>query len=432
MSDKIILPDIGEGIDQVEISEISVSIGDKVTKDDIGLIIETEKASMEIPISVDGVIKEVLINNGDNISPGTEIFIIEKLNETEPTLNETEPTKKETLENRKVDESKTQLIDSKILETKSNNSLEKEQTKKKPVSASPSVRRFARELGCELGLISGTGAKGRITKDDVQNFIKTKLNEEKSFSPSIGFQLPSTDFSKFGDIEYQTLNKIRKISGQRLQAAWNTIPHVTQFDEADITALEKLRKLLNNSKSKSSPKMSYLPFIMKAIVKALKDFPEFNSSLNATGESLIIKKYFHIGIAVDTPNGLIVPVIRDINKKSIPEIAVELEDLSIRAKDKKIKPDELTGGCFTISSLGGISGTAFTPIVNPPEVAILGVSRTKWEPVYNGSEFKPRLILPLSLSYDHRVIDGADAARFTKLLSSLMADIEKIPGLDLY
>ncbi len=432
MSDKIILPDIGEGIDQVEISEISVSIGDKVTKDDIGLIIETEKASMEIPISVDGVIKEVLINNGDNISPGTEIFIIEKLNETEPTLNETEPTKKETLENRKVDESKTQLIDSKILETKSNNSLEKEQTKKKPVSASPSVRRFARELGCELGLISGTGAKGRITKDDVQNFIKTKLNEEKSFSPSIGFQLPSTDFSKFGDIEYQTLNKIRKISGQRLQTAWNTIPHVTQFDEADITALEKLRKLLNNSKSKSSPKMSYLPFIMKAIVKALKDFPEFNSSLNATGESLIIKKYFHIGIAVDTPNGLIVPVIRDINKKSIPEIAVELEDLSIRAKDKKIKPDELTGGCFTISSLGGISGTAFTPIVNPPEVAILGLSRTKWEPVYNGSEFKPRLILPLSLSYDHRVIDGADAARFTKLLSSLMADIEKIPGLDLY
>ena len=429
MSDKIILPDIGEGIDQVEISEISLNIGDEVSKDDIGLIVETEKASMEIPVSMDGIIKDILINNGDNISPGTEIFIIEK-------SARSQSAEKEMSEDKQIEEKKIEIEKPKTVETvpepPKNEMAPQKQIQKKSISASPSVRRFARELGCELEWVSGTGPKGRITKDDVQNFIKSRLNQPQSTGPSSAYQLPSIDFSQFGETENQPLNKIRKISGQRLQTAWNTIPHVTQFDKADITDLEKLRKLLNSSKSESSPKMSYLPFIMKAVVEALKEFPDFNSSLDASGTSLILKKYFHIGIAVDTPNGLMVPVIRDVDKKSVPEITKELGDISTRARDKKIKPDELTGGCFTISSLGGISGTAFTPIVNPPEVAILGVSRTSWEPVFDGNDFNPRLILPLSLSYDHRVIDGAVAARFTKLLSSQMADIQTIPGLDIY
>ena len=429
MSDKIILPDIGEGIDQVEISEISVNIGDEVSKDDIGLIVETEKASMEIPVSMDGTIKEILIKIGDNISPGTEIFIIEK-------SNGSQSVEKEKSEDKQIDEKKIEIEKPKAVEIipdpPKKEVAPQKQIQKKSISASPSVRRFARELGCELEWVSGTGPKGRITKDDVQNFIKSRLNQPQSTGPSSAYQLPSIDFSQFGYTENQPLNKIRKISGQRLQTAWNTIPHVTQFDKADITDLEKLRKLLNSSKSESSPKMSYLPFIMKAVVEALKEFPDFNSSLDASGTSLILKKYFHIGIAVDTPNGLMVPVIRDVDKKSVPEITKELGDISTRARDKKIKPDELTGGCFTISSLGGISGTAFTPIVNPPEVAILGVSRTSWEPVFDGNDFNPRLILPLSLSYDHRVIDGAVAARFTKLLSSQMADIQTIPGLDIY
>lgn len=425
MSEKITLPEIGEGIDQVEISEISINIGDSVNADDVGLIVETEKASMEIPVSATGIIKEILIKNGDSISPGTEIFVIEKSDSKKDNEKESVPEKPEPTQPKK------QKIEKQV-EQPAPSPASPPSAKSKSVSASPSIRRFARELGCDLNWVIGTGPKGRITKDDVQNFIKSKLNQPQSNGASVGYQMPSIDFSQFGEIETQPLNKIRKISGQRLQTAWNTIPHVTQFDKADITNLEKLRKLLNNAKSDSSPKMSYLPFIMKAVVSALMDFPDFNSSLDSTGTSLILKKYFNIGIAVDTPNGLMVPVIRNVDQKSVPEIVNELADISDRARIKKIKPDELTGGCFTISSLGGISGTGFTPIVNPPEVAILGVSRTSWEPVYNGSEFIPQLILPLSLSYDHRVIDGAIAARFTKLLSSLLMDFNTISGLDIY
>jgi len=424
MIDKIILQDIGEGIEQVEVSEISVKIGDNVSKNDIGLVVETEKASMEIPVSMNGIIKEILINNGDYISPGAEIFVIDKSNsESIPKDNrkKDEPLKKD----------KSKVLHSKKT-TPSHKSLKENIVQKKSISASPSVRRFARELGCELKWVSGTGLKGRITKDDVQNFIKSKLNNNQFSNSNLTYQMPSIDFSQFGETENHALNKIRKISGQRLQAAWNSIPHVTQFDKADITELDKLRKLLNNSKIESSPKMSYLPFIMKAVVQALKEFPDFNSSLDASGKSLILKKYFHIGIAVDTPNGLMVPVVRDVDKKSVPKITNELNDISQRARNKKLKPEELTGSCFTISSLGGINGTAFTPIVNPPEVAILGISKTNWEPVYNGNSFIPKLLLPLSLSYDHRVIDGAAAAKFTKSLSDQLSAIETIPKLDIY
>ena len=423
MSEKIILPEIGEGIDQVEISEISIKIGDLVNADDVGLIVETEKASMEIPVSASGIIKEILIKNGESIKPGTEIFIIEKSDSNskaeKPIEFEQKETKKEKVpQPKKVEPNPQQKT--------------KDTQKGKPISASPSVRRFSRELGCNLEWVSGTGPKGRITKDDIQDYIKNRLNQPQISGSTSSYQMPSIDFSQFGKIETQPLNKIRKISGQRLQTAWNTIPHVTQFDKADITNLEKLRKLLNNAKSESSPKMSYLPFIMKAAVYALKEFPDFNSSLDSTGTLLILKKYFNIGIAVDTPNGLMVPVIRNVDQKSVPEIVKELANISERARIKRIKPDELTGGCFTISSLGGISGTGFTPIVNPPEVAILGISRTTWEPVYDGQNFNPQLTLPLSLSYDHRVIDGAIAARFTKLLSSLLGEFNTIPGLDIY
>ena len=427
MSVKIILPDIGEGIDQVEISEISVNVGDQVNADDVGLIVETEKASMEIPISASGTIKEILIETGQDVSPGAEVFVIEKSDsnkeDKKDSISEKPP------ENPKPPKPEKQNIEKKAEEP---TQAPSKPTKSKSVSASPSVRKFARELGCDLNWVTGTGPKRRISKDDVQNYIKNKLNQPQSSGAQNAYQFPTIDFSKFGNIETQPLNKIRKISGTRLQSAWNSIPHVTQFDKADITDLENFRKLLNTGKSSSSPKMSYLPFIMKAVVQALSEYPDFNSSLDPTGTTLILKKYFHIGIAVDTPNGLMVPVIRNVDQKSVPEIVNELADISTRARDRKIKPDELTGGCFTISSLGGISGTAFTPIVNPPEVAILGVSRTAWEPHYDGKNFIPRLSLPLSLSYDHRVIDGATATRFTKLLSSLLGDIQTIPGLDIY
>ncbi len=437
MDKKIVLPDIGEGIDQVEISEISVKTGDKVSKDDIGLVVETEKASMEIPIPIDGIIKDILVNNQDNISPGDEIFIIEKSNNialddnNKPEVEENNPQKEELSE-------KNDFVKEEIQPAQSKQHSQKEvliTTDKIPtrqISASPSIRRFARELGCDLTLVNGSGRKGRITKNDVQRYIKSRLNQTNIPNSSNNYQYPDIDFTQFGETESLTLNKIKKISGERLQSAWNTIPHVTQFDEIDITNLDNLRKLLNHSKKSTSPKMSYLPFVMKAIVQLLKEFPQFNSSLDRSRSTLILKKYYNIGIAVDTPNGLIVPVIKNVDTKTIPYIAKELSDISARARDKKIKPDELTGGCFTISSLGGISGTAFTPIVNPPEVAILGISKTSWKPVYDGEKFQPRLILPVSLSYDHRVIDGAEAARFTKLLAELLIDIQKIQDLNIY
>ncbi|MET0094498.1 MAG: 2-oxo acid dehydrogenase subunit E2, partial [Sedimenticola sp.] len=296
--------------------------------------------------------------------------------------------------------------------------------------ASPSVRRFARELGVDLLQVRGSGSKGRVTKDDVQNFVKSVLAGGGA-APARGGALtlpaiPEVDFSAFGEIDEQPLGRIKKISGAHLSACWLNVPHVTQFDEADITDLEAFRQEQKGIAAKQDIRLTFMPFLMKACVGALQQMPEFNSSLSADGESLIYKRYFHIGIAVDTPNGLMVPVIRDVDKKGIFELAQELVEVSGRARDGKLAPADMKGGCFSISSLGGIGGTAFTPIVNAPEVAILGVSRSAMKPVWDGEAFQPRLMLPLSLSYDHRVIDGAQAARFSTLLSGLLGDLRKL------
>ena len=297
--------------------------------------------------------------------------------------------------------------------------------------ASPSVRRFARELGVDILAVKGSGTKGRVTKEDVQGFIKRALSggtaaPAQASGPMRLPGIPQVDFSKFGEIDEQPLSRIKKLSGAHLSACWLNVPHVTQHDEADITDLEAFRQEQKGVAAKQDIRLTFMPFLMKAVVGALQQIPEFNSSLSADGESLIYKRYFHIGVAVDTPNGLVVPVIRDVDKKGVFELARELVEVSGRAREGKLAPAEMQGGCFSISSLGGIGGTAFTPIVNAPEVAILGVSRSAMKPVWNGQDFDPRLMLPLSLSYDHRVIDGAQAARFTTLLSGLLGDLRRL------
>jgi pyruvate dehydrogenase E2 component (dihydrolipoamide acetyltransferase) len=296
--------------------------------------------------------------------------------------------------------------------------------------ASPAVRRFARELGVDLSLVSGSGSKGRITKEDVQGFVKKSLREGAPAAPAGGAlalpALPEVDFSKFGEIEPRPLGRIKKISGAHLHRCWLNVPHVTQFDEADITELEAFRKAQRDEAVERGVKLTLFPFLIKACVAALRQMPELNSSLAPDGEQLIYKKYYHIGVAVDTPNGLMVPVLRDVDDKGIFELARELAEVSAKAREGKLLPGDLQGGCFSISSLGGIGGTAFTPIVNAPEVAILGVSRSLTKPVWDGSAFQPRVMLPLALSYDHRVIDGAQGVRFTNYLTGLLSDIRRL------
>ncbi len=295
--------------------------------------------------------------------------------------------------------------------------------------ASPAVRRFARELGVDLALVKGTGPKGRILKEDVQAFVKGALSGGAPAAPAAGValpQVPSVDFGQFGEVEEQELSRIKKISGSRLHASWVNLPHVTQFDEADITELEAFRKSMKAEAEKREVKLTFLPFLMKACVVALQQFPQFNASLSSDGQKLILKRYYHIGVAVDTPNGLVVPVIRDVDRKGVYDLARELMEVSGRAREGKLSPADMQGGCFTISSLGGIGGTQFTPIINAPEVAILGVSRARMQPVWNGSEFEPRLVMPFSLSYDHRVIDGAEGVRFTSYLGGLLGDIRRL------
>jgi len=294
--------------------------------------------------------------------------------------------------------------------------------------ASPAIRRFARELGVDLAQVKGSGAKGRITKDDVQNYVKAALAQPRGTAGN-GLQvaaMPAIDFAQFGPVETRPLTRIRKLSGANLHRNWVSIPHVTQFEEADITEMEAFRKQLNEEYAKQGVKITPLAFLLKAVVEALQQFPEFNASLDASGENLILKKYFHIGVAVDTPDGLVVPVLRDVGCKGIVQLARELAETSARARDRKLTATDMQGGCFTISSLGGIGGTAFTPIINAPEVAILGVSRAAMKQVCRDGEFAPRLMLPLALSYDHRVIDGASAARFIVYLAQTLADIRRL------
>ena len=410
MLKEVLLPDLGEGIDSADVSEILINPGDSVSIDDIILVLESDKASMEIPAEDAGVVKEVFVNAGDEVKTGAPLISIEvssgSTEESKPEPKEEEPKK----------EDKETKIETKAPEIKSEN-ISSDKT-----FASPGVRRLARELDIDLTTVNATGPKGRITKDDLHGFIKQKMAQGGSVG---AVSLPKIDFSQWGSIDEQPLTKIQKITGDRLQQAWQTIPHVTQFDEADISVLNKKRIELKKEGEKKNIKVTFLPFIIKAVIKSLKEFPRFNSSLDHLGENLVLKNYYNIGIAVDTPTGLVVPVIKNADNKSILGLSEELMDLSERARIGKLKPDEFKGGCFTISSLGGIGGTNFTPIINPPEVAIMGVSKSIWKPVYDhkNKEIVPTFMMPFSLSYDHRVIDGAIGAAFTSFFSNAVLDV---------
>lgn len=447
------VPDIGDEED-VEIIEILVSKGDSVSAEDGLITLETDKATMDVPCPQDGEIEEMLVNVGDKVSQGSVIAKL-KVSGGADDSEEKDSAKEDKSESEKESDSQSD----KKSDDKGDNDQEKEKgSSVKPSSerqppvpdhpsqrsdrkegvlhASPAVRRVAREFGVDLSQVKGSGPKDRILKEDVQDFVKYELSRPKAVAGATGqgggglqvIDPPKVDFSKFGEVEEVQLSRIQRKSGPNLHRNWVTIPHVTQFDEADITELEKFRKAENEVAKKQDLgfKITPLVFIMKACAKALREFPTFNSSLSESGESLYMKKYVHIGIAVDTPNGLVVPVIRDVDKKGIYELSEELVEISSKARDGKLKASDMQGGCFSISSLGGIGGTAFTPIVNAPDVAILGVSRNEMKPKWNGQEFEPRLTLPLSLSYDHRVIDGAEAARFTAYLSGVLGDIRKL------
>jgi pyruvate dehydrogenase E2 component (dihydrolipoamide acetyltransferase) len=431
------VPDIGEFSD-VELIEVLVKPGDRVEVDDSLVALESDKATMEIPSPHAGQVKSVAVKVGDKLSEGILLLTMET---EEPAASGEEPAEPEPPAAAAEEAEQAQAPAPEVKESAPQAPGEKapapppvlvRPSDAAPVArahASPSVRRFARELGVELLQVKGTGPKGRVTRPDVQGFIKQALSGGASPRAAGPLQLPAVpevDFAAFGAVEEQPLSRINRISGAHLTACWLNIPHVTQFDEADITELEAFRQQQKDEAAKQHVRLTFLPFLMKACVGALKVMPRFNSSLSADGENLVLKKYFHIGVAVDTPNGLMVPVIRDVDRKGVFELAAELMSVSARAREGRLLPADLKGGCFSISSLGGIGGTAFTPIVNAPEVAILGVSRSMMKPVWDGAAFQPRLMLPLSLSYDHRVIDGAQAARFTTLLGGLLTDMRRL------
>jgi pyruvate dehydrogenase E2 component (dihydrolipoyllysine-residue acetyltransferase) len=423
------VPDIGD-FKEVDVIGVTVATGDKVNAEDPLITLESDKATMDVPAPFAGVVRELKIKIGDKVSEGSLILTLQR-GETgvasERPAEPTEPPKPAAAtpppsppmpEQARPASSPTAALAAEI-----------DESAFRKAHASPTVRRFARELGVDLAGVSGTGPKGRIIKEDVQAYVKGALAQPGMGVAAARFalpEMPAIDFSKFGATELQPLSRIKKISGPHLHRSWVGIPHVTQHDEADITELEQFRQQLKEEAQSRNVRVTLIAFLMKASVAALKQFPQFNASLDAKGENLILKKYYHIGIAVDTPEGLVVPVIRDVDRKGIFDLAAELGSLSSKARDKKLTPTDLQGGCFSISSLGGIGGTAFTPIINAPEVAILGVSRSRMQPVYLGDAFVPRLILPLSLSYDHRVIDGAQAARFTTYLGQILADVRRL------
>ena len=427
----ILVPDIGD-FDGVEVIEVLVTAGDQIAAEDPIASLESDKAAMEIPSPFAGTVKTVKIKVGDKVSEGSLLITLEASEDSsaaddkkdEAPAEATPPAKKETIESKPAPKTEAPKPATPRPSPTANLSINEEGFRK--AHASPSVRKFARELGADLSQMSGTGKKNRILKEDVKAWVKQTLAQGNS-GGGLGVEpMPEIDFSQFGEIESQALTRINKLTGKFLHRNWVTVPHVTQFDEADITELEKFRKQLNEENKKDGTRVTILAFLMKALVSALKEFPRFNSSLDHTGENLILKKYVNVGVAMDTPDGLVVPVIRDCDRKSLIELAQELVDTSKRARDKKLSPTDMSGGCITISSLGGIGGTLFTPIVNAPEVAILGVSRSSMQPVYQDGEFVPRLVLPLSLSYDHRVIDGADGARFTSYLSTVLSDTRRL------
>ena len=430
MAKEIFVPDIGDFAD-VEVIEVLVSAGDTIKAEDSLVTVESEKAAMEIPAPEGGVIKEMKIKVGDRISEGTLMMILEAAAAGE-TAAAPAAVKEEA--SKPAESKPAESVAAKpaaaptpapVAAQRQSPTAKIDEVSFSKAYASPSVRKFARELGVDLGKVEGSGRKQRITTDDVKNFVKRSLAQPAGGGLGVA-PMPEIDFSLWGEIETKPLSKINKLTGQFLHRNWVTVPHVTQFDEADITDMEAFRKDMAAEYKEQGIRITPLVFLLKAVVSALKKYPRFNSSLDATGENLIMKNYYNIGIAVDTPEGLVVPVVKDVDRKSLVDLATELGEISIKARDKKLKPSDMQGGCITISSLGGIGGTKFTPIVNCPEVAILGVSRSKMAPAWNGKEFEPRLMLPLSLSYDHRVIDGADGARFTSFLSRVLSDTRRL------
>ncbi len=441
----IALPDVGDFQD-IEIIELLVAPGDVVEAEQSIIVLESDKATMEIPSPFAGTIESLSVKVGDRLNEGDKIATLISSGGAEVSVDpgpaaaaeaeavtagdEPEPPAEVTAAVAPdADEHRAGATPGKKLKPHPGAEAGMAvSSSSKTIHASPSIRRYARELGVNLERVIGSGPKGRLLKADVKAFVKSAMSSGTSTGGS-GISvssLPEIDHSKFGAIETVALSRIQKISGAHLHRSWVTVPHVTQFDDADITELEAFRKGLAKDAEKKGVRLTPLIFLMKAVVSALREFPGFNASLDASGENLIMKKYFHIGIAVDTPNGLVVPVVRDVDQKGLFDLAAELGELSVRARDGKLSPADMQGGCFTISSLGGIGGTYFTPIVNAPEVAILGVSRSKMQPVFIDGEFVPRLILPLGLSYDHRVIDGAQAARFTNFLSQVISDIRRV------
>ena len=421
---QVLVPDIGNYKD-VPVIEIMVKAGDVVKAEQSLLTLETDKATMDVPAPFDGVVKEIKIKVGDNISEGSLIFVMEASASTASTATPVAPAAAAPAAVKAAPAAVVAVVSTPAPVVASISSA----VPAAKAHASPSIRSFARELGVDLAQVKGSAVKGRISKDDVQNFVKAALSQPRGAAGAGGMQvlaMPVIDFAKFGAIESKPLSRIKKISGANLHRNWVTIPHVTQFDEADISEMEAFRKQIGAEYAKQNIKITPLAFMLKAVVAALQKFPEFNASLDASGENLVLKKYFHIGVAVDTPNGLMVPVLRDVDQKGIVQLAKELGEISAKARDLKITAVDMQGGCFSISSLGGIGGTGFTPIINAPEVAILGVSKASMKPVYQDGEFVPRLMLPLSLSYDHRVVDGASAARFTQYLAGVLADIRRL------
>jgi pyruvate dehydrogenase E2 component (dihydrolipoamide acetyltransferase) len=416
---EVSIPDIG-GATDVDVIDVLVKPGMTVEQDQALVTLEGDKATMDIPSPYAGTVKEVKIKLGDKVAQGTLILILDTLLSNELTEHKDSSDEKQALVAQPVKE--VEHAESRPVPIIASEPNELSDL----ISAGPAVRRMARELGVNLNQVKGSGRKTRITKEDIQSYVKNKLSEQPASS---GFSLPTIpaiDFSKFGEIEAKPLNKIKRLTGVNVHRSWITIPHVTQFDEADITDLETFRKSETEQSKDSGYKLTILAFVCKVVSKALHTFPQFNSSLSANGEQLIYKKYCNVGIAVETENGLVVPVIKNVEQLSVGDIAMEMARLSSKARDKGLMPADMSGGCFTISSLGGIGGTSFTPIVNSPEVAILGLSRSSVKPVYDKGDFKPRLMLPLSLSYDHRVIDGAEAARFTRYICDNLSDIRRV------
>ena len=448
---RVLIPDIGDFKD-VPVIEVLVKAGDKVKAEDSLIVLESDKATIEVPSPFSGVVKDVSVKVDDKVSEGTpvlemEVSATESAASAEPSVTGQVPSPPEAQPQAQPQPQQTmdaaenprpapgpiaEVSDSALALSP----LRQPESKIPPpdeamfakAHAGPAVRRLARELGVNLGLVKGTGPKQRILKEDVQAYVKAELARPRG---GAGLELnllpwPDIDFAKFGRVELRPLSRIKKIAGANLHRNWVMIPHVTQFDEADITELEALRKESNESTKEEGVKVTILAFLMRAVVAVLKKFPEFNASLAGDGENLVVKNYYHLGFAVDTPHGLVVPVIREVDQKGVIAIAKEMADLAVLAREGKLKPADMQGASFTISSLGGIGGTAFTPIINAPEVAILGVSRSSMKPVYHDGHFVPRLMLPLSLSYDHRVIDGATAARFTSHLVEVLADMRRV------